>query len=525
MSSSAAASSSDDNSSASGDYSLSLRTRAEIPIVAANDERTVKVLASVRAPVYEAEKRAPVDLVIVVDRSGSMQGNPIALVKQTLGFIVTQLSPRDRLAVVSYGTDVVVELPLERMDEAGKAKANRKIKQIQISGCTNLSGGLVRAVEVLRDRDSSDWNDVSSILLLTDGQPNEGYTSVPDILRACKDPEFAAKGEDLCGREGRAEIRKRKQIAKARMDAGLPELKPEEGDEKPENTLSLPGTINTFGFSAQHDSKFMQAIGEAGGGMFYYIENADSIGTAFSDCLGGLLSTTSQKLKLSITAANGATIKKVHTRFDLEELTPGASYVVSVTDMQSEETREVLFLVEVPEVPDAMDDHAVVELRLEYFNAIAKASEAISCAASIRRTDGDAPDDDEIADLTVDRSYNREAAADAMDAATKAGDAGHIDRARSILTDAIGAIQASRSREDPFCVALVQDMESIVKKLVSRQAYHDSVQHTLYSNVSSHGQQRTTVTSGMQAQDTYTTTSRTVQSENKDAYFSGPGTI
>jgi hypothetical protein len=50
------------------------------------------------------ELRVPIDLVCVVDQSGSMQGDKIALLKDTLNYIVDQMGPLDRLAVVSFDT-------------------------------------------------------------------------------------------------------------------------------------------------------------------------------------------------------------------------------------------------------------------------------------------------------------------------------------------------------------------------------------------------------------------------------------
>jgi hypothetical protein len=50
------------------------------------------------------ELRVPVDLVCIVDQSGSMQGEKIALLKKTLDYIIDQMSPLDRLAIVSFDT-------------------------------------------------------------------------------------------------------------------------------------------------------------------------------------------------------------------------------------------------------------------------------------------------------------------------------------------------------------------------------------------------------------------------------------
>lgn len=50
----------------------------------------------------------------------------------------------------------------------------------------------------------------------------------------------------------------------------------------------------TFGFGSEHDADALHAIADAGNGLFYYIDNSDSIPESFCDCLGGLLSVAAQ---------------------------------------------------------------------------------------------------------------------------------------------------------------------------------------------------------------------------------------
>ena len=53
-------------------------------------------------------------------------------------------------------------------------------------------------------------------------------------------------------------------------------------------------SVFTFGYGGEHDADLLRAVGEAGNGLFYYIDNADSIPQSFCDCLGGLLSVAAQ---------------------------------------------------------------------------------------------------------------------------------------------------------------------------------------------------------------------------------------
>lgn len=63
---------------------------------------------------------------------------------------------------------------------------------------------------------------------------------------------------------------------------------------------------------------------------------------AFADCLGGLLSVVGQNIDVAFEATNGATIKKLKTKFKVTEKVAGKSYTVTVGDIQSEEEKDLL---------------------------------------------------------------------------------------------------------------------------------------------------------------------------------------
>ena len=60
------------------------------------------------------------------------------------------------------------------------------------------------------------------------------------------------------------------------------------------NQIGRQACVFTFGFGAEHDGDLLHAVAEAGNGLFYYIDNSDSIPESFGDCLGGLLSVAAQ---------------------------------------------------------------------------------------------------------------------------------------------------------------------------------------------------------------------------------------
>jgi len=181
------ATSSNDNNSSTTSTSVKLSYTVEVDSVSSMQAVSeFMVMASLKAPTYQSTKRAPLDLIAVVDRSGSMVGTKLELVKKTLEFVETQLSEADRLGIVDYGSDVTVSLPLTKMDSIGKKSADAAIRNLLTSGSTNLCGGLAEAVHILRSRTTK--NEVASSLLFTDGHANVGPTTDKAIIDAISHP-------------------------------------------------------------------------------------------------------------------------------------------------------------------------------------------------------------------------------------------------------------------------------------------------------------------------------------------------
>jgi Mg-chelatase subunit ChlD len=73
--------------------------------------------------------RAPIDLVTVLDVSGSMSGMKLALLKRAMAFVISNLSPADRLSVVVFSSTAKRVFPLKRMAPDGQLEANRVVER------------------------------------------------------------------------------------------------------------------------------------------------------------------------------------------------------------------------------------------------------------------------------------------------------------------------------------------------------------------------------------------------------------
>jgi len=153
------------------------------PALLSGFDNTVDLLLRLQAPAAPPVtfERSPLNLAIVLDRSGSMGGRPIDEAKRCAGMIIDRLGARDRAALVVYDGDIDVLVPTTLT--ADKAVFHRAIASVDSRGSTNLHGGWLKGAELMaavaRDRTTS------RVLLLSDGHANVGVTDVGIIAQQC----------------------------------------------------------------------------------------------------------------------------------------------------------------------------------------------------------------------------------------------------------------------------------------------------------------------------------------------------
>ncbi len=119
------------------------------------------------------------DVILIVDTSGSMEGEKMAQAKEATRFVIDNLNPQDRFNLVAFSTGVRSYSP-ELVAAAEAADADQFINSLEALGGTNISHSLLEAVSQV------DADRPTTIIFLTDGLATEGITDTEELIQAVK---------------------------------------------------------------------------------------------------------------------------------------------------------------------------------------------------------------------------------------------------------------------------------------------------------------------------------------------------
>lgn len=207
-------------------------------------------------PEEEKTKVTPKRLSLVVDRSGSMSGQPLHEALKCVQHIAGCMTPQDRISVVVYDDNVNVLMPLGPVTSPDAMK--RLLATVDSGGSTNLFGGWEDGAKQLEmGHDSS----ISRIILLSDGQANHGLLEQDAIEVHCR--EWLAKGV----------------------------------------------STTTVGLGRGFNEDLMIAMAKAGGGQQYYGQTAADLFDSFDEELSLLQALCLRQLSLKLIPAQGVIIE------------------------------------------------------------------------------------------------------------------------------------------------------------------------------------------------------------------------
>ena len=265
-------------------------------------------------PVRIAPNRLPMNLAIVVDRSGSMSAqNKIGYARQAAEFLVDQLLPTDRVSLVAYDSGVEVLLSSQRVGDGTEVRD--AIRRLRAGGNTNLHGGMVRgAAEVKRH-----WanQQINRVILISDGLANVGPSDTPTLSRIAQ--QWAGKGV----------------------------------------------AITAMGVGADFNEDLMLNLSEYSGGNYYFIDEPTKLAKIFEQELTQLVATVAQQATLTVTLADHVQCLDV-PGYTFQQA--GQTLTVPLGDLAAGKSRQILVRLRVP--TDAAGPHNVATAGLSYTNGL-----------------------------------------------------------------------------------------------------------------------------------------------------------
>lgn len=366
--------------------------------------------------------RPGVDIVFVIDLSGSMMGPKLELVKKTLEFMIMKLGPSDRVALVTFNNACKKLCGLTCMTDPKKQIVNKLIGSMNAYGGTEIVQGLDMALRILAGRKV--LNSVSSIVMLSDGKDNNSHSAMSRtkeiLLRSLHE-----------------------------IDTGF--------------------SIHTFGYGADHDAALLNAMADEKNGGFYYIEHEEAISTVFSNCLGELISVVADNIQVVLTyqpTQIPCELGKVYSE--------NSTGNFRMPPVLSGDSKEAVFLLQFPPCPYDLDQPINISpIKATVTYKVMKTGrtqlEEIFLNIPVYPERIDIEDISLEADVLI--NFYRVKAVDVMKEATALADRGNIQQARNILGTCAEELRTCAVSDTEVIVGLLRDIQETITKMNSQVAY------------------------------------------------------
>jgi Ca-activated chloride channel family protein len=395
------------------------------------------LLLSVTAPhvANPAGGRPPVDLAFIVDRSGSMAGDKLALVKRGVEHALRLLDERDTLSLTVYDDRIDVPTPQRRFSPGTHDGVRRRLRSIEARGSTNLAGGWLTGCDQLAplaDGSSSlrraEGRPLCRALLLTDGLANVGITE-PD--------EIAAHSAELFRR-------------------GI--------------------TTTTFGVGDDFDEVLLGRMADAGGGRYHYIAGAADIPRVFAGELGELLTVALRDVTVSLSIPAGWQLSLVN---DLPLDGDAGRISVRLGDLVSRDERRLVFEATLPATTEGTRETLDVRMQWSDPSGLHTTEQTLRRVLEAR---SDAGEPDQQVQDELARMYGARARAEAL----AYNRAGRYDLARAATrhyaemmpASPVGVAQATElSVDEAFFSAPMSPEERKARHFTQRRQFRQQKDH------------------------------------------------
>jgi Ca-activated chloride channel family protein len=355
--------------------------------------------------------RQAVNLAFVLDRSGSMSGAKIATARQAVEDALGRLKPEDRFSIVVYDDQIDVLAESAPATPEARRRALDALHRVDARGSTNLGEGWLRGCEQVARTLSA--GGVNRCLLLTDGLANQGITDRAELERHAR------------------ELRER----------GV--------------------ATTTFGVGADFDERLLQAMADAGGGNFYFIESPPQIRDHMTSEVGESLEVVARDVVVEVTGAEGMAVESL-LGFAGDTLAgrpshPGARARISLGDLVSEQRQSVVVRLN---FPYGQLGHGVEARVAVHDRGGAFAAAAADAPASIRfEYADDRTNDLQPRDVDVDRAVARAFSTRVRREALDMNRAGRFTEAAVRMNHVAQRIR-SYAGSDPEMLRIVAELET-----------------------------------------------------------------
>jgi len=275
---------------------ITISTAWERNILAASRDDTALMLTVTanRPARTQTHDRAPIDLAFVLDRSGSMDGSKIDLVKTAVIEALAYLNPDDRVALVVFDNEIDLVQRFAPASGDVRTAIARSLRTLEARGGTNLSEGWLTGCRQLADHVPEGGARLQRAILLTDGQANDGITDPGELA----------------------------QHATALRQRGI--------------------STTTMGVGEGFDEILLSSLAEAGGGNFVWIGDTSRLPAIFAHEIGGLVDLAALRPQLDITLPLG-------TRGELLNAFPnerhGKTITIDLRDLVAGDRIELVMMV------------------------------------------------------------------------------------------------------------------------------------------------------------------------------------
>ncbi len=229
----------------------------------------LELLIRIRSPQppVNSTQRPPLNLALVIDRSGSMEGLRLEYAKAAAKYALSQLTPNDKVSLTIF--DDSVQTIVASQYVRPNANFNQLIDQIETAGSTNLHGGWLEGAN--QAASSLEIGRLNRVLLLSDGQANQGETRPEEIF---------------------------KQVA----------------------GLAKKGiSTSTMGVGEDFNEDLLEGIANNGDGNYHFIHNPKQLPEIFAVELKGLLTTLGRMVSLGFEPNLGLKVLDVLNDFEKTE--------------------------------------------------------------------------------------------------------------------------------------------------------------------------------------------------------------